>query len=161
VVLLDRSGHLYKSGLAMRQVAKTPRLGLLARPELRSLHFDRRGRRLVFVSPAGTIGIWDWWEQALAPATRQSAFHLALSPDGRWVATPGPEQGLVVYDLDRRRQVLALPPEGSDVWSLAWSPDGARVAVGLSDGGLALWDLREVRARLAEFGIAVPRFGDG
>jgi WD40 repeat protein len=52
--------------------------------------------------------------------------------------------------------VVTLPPETGDVWSLAWSPDGRRLAVGLSDGGLAVWDLDEVRARLAEFGLAVP-----
>jgi WD40 repeat protein len=42
------------------------------------------------------------------------------------------------------------------VWSLAWSPDGTRLTVGISDGRVAVWDLREVRARLAEFGIESP-----
>jgi serine/threonine protein kinase/WD40 repeat protein len=161
MVVMGRSGELYRGGSALRQVRIARRLGVRARIHLRSLHFDRTGRRLLFVSAAGTLGIWDWEKKAAEPPTDQSAVHLALSPDGRWAATPGPEQGLVVYDLERRRQVLALPPEGSDVWSLAWSPDGTRVAVGLSDGGLALWDLRAVGGRLAEFGIAVPRFGTG
>jgi WD40 repeat protein len=159
VVFLSRSGELYRGGSATRYFQLAPKLGVRARLELRSLHFDRTGRRLVYVSPEGSLGIWDWKKRAAEPPTGQSAYHLALSPNGRWVATPGRDRGLVLYDLDRRRQVLALPPESSDAWSLAWSPDGARVAVGLSDGGLVLWDLREVRARLAEFGIILPAVG--
>src|SRR5262249_47032059 len=68
-------------------------------------------------------------------------------------------RGLVLYDLEQRREVLALPPEASDVWSLAWGPDGTRVALGGSDGGLAVWNLTEVGARLAAVGIALPRMG--
>jgi WD40 repeat protein len=156
LVFLRRSGHLYRWDF--RSPGEPKPLGVRGRAlaEVRALHFDPTGRRLTFVTLEGKLGTWDWERRALDRPTDQRAFHLAVSPDGHWIATPGPARELVLYDLEQRRPVLALPPEASDVWSLAWSPDGRRVAVGLSDGSLAVWDLAEVRARLAEFGIAVP-----
>jgi hypothetical protein len=131
-------------------------LGLRSRLQLRSLHFDGPGRRLFFVTPGGTVGVWDWHKGVPVRTTGQPAFQLAVSADGRWVATPNAAHGLVVYDLESETPLLTLPPESGEVWSQAWSPDGSRLAVGLSDGGLAVWNLEQVRDQLAAFGIAVP-----
>jgi serine/threonine protein kinase/WD40 repeat protein len=159
LVCLVRSGLLWHVDLRRR--GQVRRLGVKARPEVRGLHFDPAGRRLTFVTAGGMLGIWDWNKEAHDrwEATGQQACHQAVSADGRWVATAVRGRGVVVYDLEQRLEVLSLPPEGGDVWSLAWSPDGARLALGGSDGTLAVWNLREVGARLAEFGIALPRIG--
>jgi tetratricopeptide (TPR) repeat protein len=81
---------------------------------------------------------------------------VAVSADGRWAAVGGAGQSVTVADLVSGREILALPPEGSDVWCLAWAPDGTKLAVGLSDGGVAVWDLEAVRARLVDFGFDSP-----
>ncbi len=81
---------------------------------------------------------------------------MALGPGGRWLATTTPSRATVIYDLEGGAEPLTLPEEPGDVWCLAWSADGKRLAVGRSDGGVAVWDLEQVRARLAEFGIAIP-----
>src|SRR5262249_45105554 len=146
-------GRLYTCDLA-RPKQKARPLGVLSRLEVRGLHFDAEGRRLLFVTPEGELGVWDWKRGKRSPPTGQKGFQSAVR--GQWVATSSPARGVSVFDLDGHRPLYELPPESSDVWSLAWSPDGKSVAVGLSDGGLAVWDLEQVRARLEEFGIAVP-----
>jgi WD40 repeat protein len=124
--------------------------------QVRGLNFAPSGRLLTFVRPARALGRWDWDKGAAAPDPGLPACQWAPAPGGRWAATASPDRAVAVCDLDAGKRVLELPPEESDVWSLAWSPDGRRLAVGLSDGVVAVWDLEEVRARLAEFGIAVP-----
>jgi len=131
-------------------------LGVAAGVQLRGMNFDTSGRLLTFVTPQSGLGRWEWEKGAVVPGPDLPVFQVALAPGGHWAATTGPDRGAVIYDLDAGKRVLALPPEESDVWSLAWSPDAQRLALGLSDGGVAVWDLGQVRARLAEFGIAVP-----
>jgi serine/threonine protein kinase/WD40 repeat protein/tetratricopeptide (TPR) repeat protein len=152
-LIYNQGGRLYSCDLAR---ADEPRLVGHARVALRSLHAAPAGDRLTFVTPGGTLGLRDW-EGKAASDTRRRAESVAVSADGRWAAVGGAGQGVTVAELASGREVLALPPEGADVWGLAWAPDGARLAVGLSDGGVAVWDLEQVRARLAEFGFASPR----
>src|SRR5262249_44357721 len=78
---------------------------------------------------------------------------VAISSDGRWAAVAGAGQCVTVVEPVSGREILALPPEGSDIWCLAWAPDGSQLAGGLSDGQVAVWDLEQGRARLAEFGV--------
>jgi serine/threonine protein kinase/WD40 repeat protein len=151
LVFLNRPGRLYVADLGR---GGNPRLlGPSSRPELRGLNFDAAGKHLTFVSPDGKLTLWDW-DRGVARPTGLKAFQVALNRQGNRIATSNTAHAVVVHDLQTRREVLTLPPEGNDVWSLAWSPDGTRVAVGLADG-LAIWDLEQVRARLAEFGLAL------
>jgi WD40 repeat protein/tetratricopeptide (TPR) repeat protein len=153
LVFLTGAGGLFTYDLA--RADGTRRLAVRARGSLRSLHFTAAGDRFTIITPRGTLGVWDW--QGKAPNdTRHRAATVAVSADGRWVALAGAGQSVTVAELVSGREVLALPPEGADVWCLAWAPDGTRLAAGLSDGTVAIWDLGLVRARLAEFGIDSP-----
>lgn len=81
---------------------------------------------------------------------------IAGSPDGRWLATLDPAyRRVIVSDFGSGREWAALPPQSAEMWALSWSPDGTHVAAGLTDGRV-VWNLEQVRARLAEFGIALP-----
>jgi serine/threonine protein kinase/WD40 repeat protein len=159
-VFLDRQGRLSRWNVG--SLDRPRQLTVRAKLELRALHFDPTGIWLTFIKPAGTLGLLEWRSGAVHD-TNLRARHLALSPDGRWVATPNEMQGIVLYDLKEGRTVLTLPREEGDVWSLAWSADGRRLAVGMSDGGMVLWDLEMVRTRLQEFGLPAsqPPFRHG
>jgi WD40 repeat protein/tetratricopeptide (TPR) repeat protein len=152
LIFLDRGGRLFSYDLTRDSEAR--HLGD-ARAALRSLHFAPAGDRLTFVTPGGTLGLWDWG-RTKATDTHRRAESVAVSSDGRWAAVAGAGQSVTVAELKSGREIFALPPEGADVWCLAWAPDGSKLAVGLSDGRVAVWDLRQVRARLVEFGFDSP-----
>jgi serine/threonine protein kinase/WD40 repeat protein len=135
-------------------------LPIAAHTTLRALHFDAAGRRLTYAFPDGDrrygrLGVLDWPTKTAQPAGPKVK-ELALDPAGRFAASSSEKQGVLVCDAVLGLEVLTLPSEGTDIWSLAWSPDATRLAVGLGDGGVAIWDLEQVRAALAEFGLAVP-----
>src|SRR5262249_52382974 len=56
LIYLDRGGRLYSYDLAR---ADDPRVIGNARAALRSLHFEPFGNRLTFVTPGGTLGLWE------------------------------------------------------------------------------------------------------
>ncbi len=130
-------------------------LGVTAEPQRHGLSFDPAGRILTFVSPHQQLTRWGWERNQIVPGGNLPSFQWAPAPGGHWIATSSPDRGVLVYDLDAGVQLLALPPETSDVWCLAWSPDGQHLAIGLSDGLVGIWNLEEVRTRLADFNISV------
>jgi WD40 repeat protein/tetratricopeptide (TPR) repeat protein len=152
LVCLDRDGGLYSYDLAR---ADTLQPLANARVGLRSLHFTPAGDRLTLLTRNGTLAVRDWQTKSTAD-THRRAESVAVSADGRWAAVVEAGHSVAVVELASGREVLALPPEGSEVWSLAWSPDGRKLALGLSDGTVTVWDLEQVRARLAEFGLDSP-----
>jgi WD40 repeat protein len=71
---------------------------------------------------------------------------VAVSPDGRTLASGSADQTVCLWDLAGWRPGEPLPPfrvlEGhtQPVWSVAFSPDGKLLASGSSDGLILLWD---------------------
>lgn len=154
VVFLTLSGRIYSFDL--NRMEDPPRLLIdKVSGDIRSLHFDPGGNRFTFITDAKTFAYWNWKEKK-ATETQRRTERIALSADGRWAALGIPGQSVTVIEMATGQEVFALPSEGSDIWSLAWSADGRQLAVGLADGRVAIWNLEQVRARLAEFGIASP-----
>ncbi|MBX7237554.1 MAG: hypothetical protein K1X65_24470, partial [Caldilineales bacterium] len=75
-----------------------------------------------------------------------AAFDLAISPDGRWVATGGIDGQVRLWDASQLREDPLAEPTivgehsgGRMVMSVAFSPDGVWLASGGADGAFGLW----------------------
>jgi serine/threonine protein kinase/WD40 repeat protein len=149
LVFPDTSRYLIVYDIA--HAAGPLHLDVSAAHQYRGLTFDATGQ-LLFVAPSGTIATWDRRD---VHRTGQKAYHLAVSPGGRWVATSTFANEVILYDRHTDQTVLTFPAEAGEVWSLAWNPEGTRLAVGTSDGGVAVWDLRRIRHELAKLRVSL------
>jgi WD40 repeat protein/serine/threonine protein kinase len=66
---------------------------------------------------------------------------VAVSPDGRTVASAGDDWAVKLWDLATGRVLHSLSAHTATVYALAFSPDGKQLASGSRDGTIALWDV--------------------
>ena len=122
-----------------------------------SLGFLRDGRHLVMITQDRAAEVWDVDAGrrafTLGEAGEFAKSHVALSPDGRWLAGDHTTSAVAVWDVERRRRLFVLPEERGPISHTTWSPDGTRLAIGMKDGRVILWDLPQVRAQLAGLGL--------
>lgn len=102
---------------------------------------------LIAALAAGYLRVWD----AAGHAVRTVRAHgeavrcLALSPDGRRLATGSSDRAIRLWDVQTWGSTAALKGHTDAVYGLAWSPDGARLASAGGDG-LRLWEAASGRA---------------
>jgi WD40 repeat protein len=96
----------------------------------------------------------------LAPGHRLEHAHptavesLALSPDGRFLASGGADRRVVIRDPATFEPLLAFPEWTGMVKDLAFTPSGRRLAYVGADSDIALWDLTELHEGLKATGLA-------
>jgi WD40 repeat protein len=134
------------------------RLARLTKPAANYAHFafTANGRSLVIAGIAGSstaeaLSLWDprkgECRRAFAPpeqnatAGRRSIRDVAVSPDGRCLATAEDDGSILIYEIAtgqvRRRLAGHLAP----VASLAFTPDGKRLISGSYDYTALVWDV--------------------
>ncbi len=74
---------------------------------------------------------------------------LAVSPDGRMLATGDEGRHLRLWELPSGRELATWPAHEAAVTALAFSPDGATLVSGAKDGAVKLWNLPALRSDLA------------
>ncbi len=74
----------------------------------------------------------------------------ALSPDGKWLASLGPNRSIQVQAIDEDDSTFTLAGHHGEITSLGFSPDGSTLASTSWDKTTMLWDLarREERVTL-------------
>src|SRR3989338_5174220 len=67
-------------------------------------------------------------------------YDTALSPDGRTIATSGPDKTIRLWNADTSAPLLTLPGHTNIVVQIAFSPDGNTIASASYDRTVRLWD---------------------
>ena len=92
------------------------------------------------------------WESVVntggTPILRQdhSVYQLALSPDGRWLASAALQESIQIWDLqaaDPQANPIQLTGHTEYISGLAFTPDGETLLSASYDGSLRRWDLSE------------------
>jgi WD40 repeat protein len=68
-------------------------------------------------------------------------YAVAISPDGRKVASGGADNTVRIWDTRTGKEIKRFEGHTGRVWTVAFSPDGRHVASGSFDGTVRLWDV--------------------
>ena len=101
-----------------------------------------------------SANVWDIGSGKFKPVLGENCHFslLAISPDGKFLATPGPNLSLKVWEIAWRRLKSSLTAHTNEITCLAFSPDGAVLASGGPAGQVSLWDVATGRLRRATEG---------
>jgi WD40 repeat protein len=121
------------------------------------LSFLPDGKSIIYVSNAGVAEVWnvekDRRVNSFGKPGTFSAPHIALSPNGKWLAALTQPDTVSLWNVANGEYVFSLRPELGTVWSLGWDASSTQLAVGQSDGGLVLWHLPVIQKKLAMAGL--------
>jgi len=78
---------------------------------------------------------------------------VAVSPDGRTLASGGEDRMICLWELPTARPLARWEAHDTNVTALAFRPDGQTLVSGADDGMLKLWDIPMIRRELAAMGL--------
>jgi WD40 repeat protein len=108
-----------------------------------TMSFSPDSRRLLIGDQGGAIRFWDFTnDQTLwLKGHTQSINALAISRDGKLIASASVDQTACVWDAATGKELYTLSGHVQGVLAVAFSPDGKQVITGSSDGTARIWRL--------------------
>ena len=92
-------------------------------------------------------------ERGFLTGHRGSVLGLAISTDGRLLASGGKDSTIRLWDTATGGELARWEAHLSSVNALAFSPDGKTLVSGSADRVLKLWDISFIRRELSALGL--------
>ena len=110
------------------------------------VRFYDQGRKLASCGEEPTIRLWEAASgQPLGQLEKHAAGRrvemLAISGDGRYLASAGGDTWVVVWDLHTHQAVATLKGHARTVSAVAFSPDGRQLVSGSLDQSIRVWEV--------------------
>ncbi len=123
-----------------------------------ALRFLGKENRLVIadgrMAESGIIRLADLASGAITaswPAHSDTIFDLALSADGKLLATAGGDKLVKIWDLPTQKETARLEGHVAQVLSVAFNADGSQLVSGGADQQLKVWDVK-TKERITSLG---------
>jgi serine/threonine protein kinase/WD40 repeat protein len=100
---------------------------------------------VVEVATGRELGPWKGHQDSVAA--------LAVSPDGRILASGGDDRTIYLWEIPTGRILARWHAHDAGVTALAFSPDNKTLISAAADGSVKLWDLPVIRQGLQEVGL--------
>ncbi|MCI0459831.1 MAG: tetratricopeptide repeat protein, partial [Gemmataceae bacterium] len=91
--------------------------------------------------------------QAVEKAHEGEIQAIALSPNGRWLASGGADRRVVLWDAGTLQRLFTFPPHNAPILNVAFDPGGDYLAIGEAQRDVTLWNLTLVRPQLVGIGL--------
>lgn len=108
---------------------------------LGAVQFMRGGKLLVTAQLSRKVLLWDPFTTEKVSVLNGGASPLAVSADGRWLASGGENETIKLWALQTRSLIATLSGHTGLITSLSFSPDGQWLASSSWDRTIRVWDV--------------------